>query len=58
MQTPDGDWRVEVYRERGSREQWFRILRGTEIVHDKAPIGVVQFFLGDWYCELEPAEAA
>lgn len=30
MRTPDGVWRVEVVRRRGSRNRWYRIIRGDE----------------------------
>ena len=58
MQTPDGYWRVEVYRERGARKQWFRVLHAATVVADKAPIGVVRDILGDQYAALEPVAAA
>jgi bifunctional non-homologous end joining protein LigD len=52
MQTPDGYWRVEVYR--SGREHWYRVLHGTTVVHDRAAIGTVQRILGEQFAELEP----
>lgn len=53
MQTPDGYWRVEVFRERG--QQWYRVLHGTTVVDAKTVIGTVQRILGDQYAALESA---
>jgi bifunctional non-homologous end joining protein LigD len=30
MQTPDGAWRVEIVRRRGSR--WYRIVHGDDVI--------------------------
>ena len=54
MQTPDGYWRVEVYK--AGRDQWYRIIHGATVVHEKAPIATVQRILGDQFAMLEPAE--
>lgn len=59
MVTPDGYWRVQVYR--AGREQWYRVVHGATVVHEKAPIGSVQRILGDAYADLtlaEPGDAA
>jgi bifunctional non-homologous end joining protein LigD len=53
MQTPDGYWRVEVYR--SGREQWYRVLHANTVVNGRAAIGTVQRILGDQYADLEPA---
>lgn len=58
MQTPDGYWRVEVYWPRGSTKEWFRIVHGNTVVHDKTSIATVQRILGHQFAELEPIEAA
>jgi hypothetical protein len=60
MRTPDGYWRVQVYQA-GRNPQWYRVIHGTTIVHEKAPIGTVQHILGDAYADLvvtEPGEVA
>lgn len=59
MRTPDGYWRVQVYR--AGREQWYRVLHSATVVHEKAPIATVQRILGDAYADLElvePGDAA
>jgi hypothetical protein len=56
MTTPDGYWRVEVYRQSGSRTQWFRLLHGTTLVQDHAVIATLQRVLGDAYADLQPVE--
>lgn len=30
MQTPDGEWRVEVVRYMGDRTRWYRLVHGDE----------------------------
>lgn len=30
MRTPDGVWRVEIVRRRGSTTRWYRIVRGDD----------------------------
>jgi len=32
MQTPDGEWRVEVYRQPRSRTEWYRLIHGENVV--------------------------
>lgn len=32
MQTPDGQWRVEAYRQPQSRAQWYRLIHGDNVV--------------------------
>ena len=54
MQTPDGYWRVEVLREGGDR--WYRVIHAATVVHDKAPMAVVQRILGDAYTDLAPVD--
>lgn len=36
MQTPDGEWRVEVYREPRSRTEWYRLVHGDNVVEGLA----------------------
>lgn len=55
MATPDGYWRVEVYRDRGS--QWYRVIHANTVVHDKAAIATVQRILGDQFAKLAAVEA-
>ena len=42
MRTPDGAWRVEVVRRKGTR--WYRIVHGEE-VHDWLSIAAVERIL-------------
>jgi bifunctional non-homologous end joining protein LigD len=44
MQTPDGQWRVEVVR-RG-RTRWYRIVHGDEVI-DWLSIGAVERILDE-----------
>jgi bifunctional non-homologous end joining protein LigD len=44
MQTPDGEWRVEVVR-RG-RNRWYRIVHGDEVL-DWLSIAAVERILDD-----------
>lgn len=32
MQTADGEWRVEVYRQLRSRTEWYRLIHGDNVV--------------------------
>jgi hypothetical protein len=32
MQTPDGEWRIEVYRKPGTRAYWYRLRHGDNVV--------------------------
>lgn len=34
MQTPDGVWRVEVYRKPRSTTWWYRLVHGDNVVED------------------------
>lgn len=48
MRTPDGLWRVEVVRRRGSRTRWYRIVRGDDdAVLDWLAIGAVERILAE-----------
>ena len=44
MQTPDGSWRVEVVRRRGSR--WYRIVHGEDVI-DWLSIAAVERILDE-----------
>ncbi|MFI7598752.1 hypothetical protein [Actinoplanes sp. NPDC049681] len=44
MQTPDGSWRVEVVRRRGTR--WYRIVHGEDIL-DWLSIAAVERILDE-----------
>lgn len=44
MQTPDGQWRVEIVRRRGVR--WYRIVHGEE-VQDRLSIAAVERILDE-----------
>lgn len=57
MQTPDGYWRVEAYRQ-GPKTQWYRVIHGTSTVVDKAALATVQRILGDQFAELQPVADA
>lgn len=53
MQTPDGYWRVEVYRVPRSAQQWFRLIHAQTVLIEKATIGQVQDALGEAYADLQ-----
>ena len=40
MQTPDGAWRVEVYRQPPSRAYWYRLVHGDNRVEGLTITGV------------------
>jgi bifunctional non-homologous end joining protein LigD len=44
MQTPDGEWRVEIVR-RG-RDRWYRIVHGDDVI-DRLSIATVQRILAE-----------
>lgn len=56
LQTPDGYWRVEVVRY-PRRERWYRVWHANTVVADQAPLGTVQWILGDAMATLEPVDA-
>jgi bifunctional non-homologous end joining protein LigD len=46
MQTPDGAWRVEIYRVPRSRDHWYRLIHGDNVV-EQLTIGGVQRLLAE-----------
>jgi bifunctional non-homologous end joining protein LigD len=44
MQTPDGHWRVEIVRDRGTR--WYRVVHGDNVL-DWLTIAAVQRILDE-----------
>jgi bifunctional non-homologous end joining protein LigD len=40
MQTPDGEWRVEVYRQPRTRTDWYRLIHGDNVVENLSIAGV------------------
>jgi bifunctional non-homologous end joining protein LigD len=40
MQTPDGEWRVEVYRQPRTRSYWYRLVHGDNAVEGLTIAGV------------------
>jgi bifunctional non-homologous end joining protein LigD len=44
MQTPDGHWRVEIVRDRGTR--WYRVVHGDEVL-DRLSIASVERILDE-----------
>ena len=46
MQTPDGQWRVEVVRRSGSSSYWYRVTHGDSEI-DWLTIGQVHRILAD-----------
>ena len=46
MQTPDGQWRVEVYRPSRTSSHWYRLVHGDNVVEGLTITGV-QRLLGE-----------
>ena len=46
METPDGAWRVEVYRRPRTSNYWYRLVHGDNVVEDLT-IGTVKRLLAE-----------
>lgn len=46
MQTPDREWRVEVYRQPRSRTEWYRLIHGDNVV-EGLTIGTLRRLLAE-----------
>jgi bifunctional non-homologous end joining protein LigD len=58
MQTSDGEWRVEVYRQPRTRFYWYRVIHGDNIVEGLTIAGVKRLLAEAGYDMADLTEVA